>query len=160
VNVFDHESPVGGLRLVSDGMHLVGLQFTDGLPPAEASRQLADRVLDEARRQLDAYFAGRRKVFELPLGLEGTPFQLRVWSALQEIPFGETRSYGDLARAIGKPTATRAVGAANGANPISIIVPCHRVVGADGALTGFGGGIERKKFLLGLEQGRELRLTG
>ena len=160
MNIFDHESPVGDLRLVSDGTRLMGLHFMDQLPLVEASHQSADRVLDETRWQLDAYFAGRRKVFELPLGLEGTPFQLRVWSALQEIPFGETRSYGDLAKAIGKPSAMRAVGAANGANPISIVVPCHRVVGADGSLTGFGGGIERKKFLLRLERGRELRLTG
>ena len=160
MSVFDHESPVGGLRLVSDGTRLMGLHFMDQLPLVETSYRSADGVLDETRRQLDAYFAGRRKVFELPLGLEGTPFQLRVWSALQDIPFGETRSYGELAKAIGKPTAMRAVGAANGANPISIVVPCHRVVGADGSLTGFGGGIERKKFLLSLEQGRELRLTG
>ena len=90
----------------------------------------------------------------------GTPFQNRVWSALRAIQFGETRSYGQLAKAIGKPTAMRAVGAANGRNPIAIVVPCHRVIGADGSLTGFGGGIERKKFLLSLEQGKELRLTG
>ena len=116
-------------------------------------------MLDAARRQLDAYFAGRRKMFELPLGLEGTPFQLRVWSALLEIPFGETRSYGQLAKAIGIQSAMRAVGAANGRNPIAIVVPCHRVIGANGSLTGFGGGLDRKKLLLSLEQGRELHLT-
>ena len=116
-------------------------------------------MLLRTTRQLDAYFAGQLKSFDVPLKPAGTSFQLRVWSALRDIPFGETRSYGQLASAIGDPSAMRAVGAANGRNPIALVVPCHRVIGAGGSLTGFGGGIERKKFLLHLE-GRELRLTG
>ena len=117
-------------------------------------------MLDSARRQLDAYFSGRSTTFDLALGLEGTPFQLSLWSALLEIPYGETRSYAQLAAALHKPSATRAVGAANGRNPIAIVVPCHRVIGANGSLTGFSGGLERKRFLLRLEQGTELSLTG
>jgi methylated-DNA-[protein]-cysteine S-methyltransferase len=144
---------------VSDGARLVGLHFADWTPPAGAF-STSDKVLAMAAQQLDAYFARRLRTFELPLALAGTPLETHVWSALRDIPFGETRSYGQLAMAIGKPTAMRAVGAANGRNPIAIVVPCHRVIGADGSLTGFGGGIERKKFLLRLEQGRELQLTG
>ena len=159
LNAVVHGSPVGPLSLVSDGARLVGLHFAGWTLPA-AAIGASDQVLSEAARQLDAYFAGRLRTFELPLGLEGTPFQQRVWSALRDVPFGETRSYAQLAKAIGMPSAMRAVGAANGRNPIAIVVPCHRVVGADGSLTGFGGGIERKKFLLRLEQGRQLQLTG
>ena len=159
VNVLMHDSPVGPLTLVSDGERLVGLYFAGWSPPAGALRA-SDDLLTATARQLDAYFGGRLRRFDVPLGLAGTPFQQRVWSALRDIPFGETRSYGQLADAIGKPSAMRAVGAANGRNPISIVVPCHRVIGADGSLTGFGGGIERKKFLLALEQARELLLTG
>ncbi|HYX25111.1 MAG TPA: methylated-DNA--[protein]-cysteine S-methyltransferase [Thermoanaerobaculia bacterium] len=109
----------------------------------------------EVRRQLAEYFAGRRQEFDLPLAPRGTPFQLAVWAELRRIPFGETRSYADVARALGKPAATRAVGRANGANPIPIVVPCHRVVGSDGSLTGFGGGLAAKARLLELE-GRSL----
>lgn len=159
VNAIVHNSPVGPLTLVSDGGSLVGLHFEGWGPPAGALHK-PDTVLATTARQLDAYFAGRLRTFDLPLAPVGTPFQNRVWSALRAIPFGETRNYGQLAKAIGKPTAMRAVGAANGRNPIAIVVPCHRVIGADGSLTGFGGGIERKKFLLSLEQGKELRLTG
>lgn len=108
----------------------------------------ASRVLAEARRQLEEYFAGERLAFAVPLAPNGTPFQLRVWSALREIPYADTTSYGELARRLGDPRATRAVGAANGRNPISIIVPCHRVIGASGSLTGFGGGLDRKRWLL------------
>ena len=118
----------------------------------------SDAVLDAARRQLDAYFAGRLKLFDLPLAPRGTDFQRRVWRALTQIPYGRTMSYGAIAKNIGEPVAARAVGAANGANPICIIIPCHRVIGADGSLTGFGGGLDRKKFLLGLERGEELLL--
>lgn len=159
VNALIHDSPVGPLTLVSDGDWLVGLHFEGWNPPAAALHK-SDALLATTARQLDAYFAGRLKTFDLPLAPRGTPFQQRVWSALRAIPFGETRSYGQLAAALGKPSAMRAVGAANGRNPIAIVVPCHRVIGADGSLTGFGGGIERKKFLLRLEQGRELRLAG
>jgi methylated-DNA-[protein]-cysteine S-methyltransferase len=159
MNLLTHESPVGPLTLVSDGARLLGVHFPGWKPPAH-SGSAHDKVLEAAARQLDAYFAGRSKKFDLPLGLDGTPFQRLVWSALLNIPYGETRSYAQLATAIGKPSATRAVGAANGRNPIAIVVPCHRVIGANGSLTGFGGGLERKKFLLTFEQGRELRLTG
>ena len=159
MNVIVHDSPVGPLTLVSNGARLVGLHFAGWSPPAHAVRN-ADSVLTAACSQLDAYFSHRLTAFAVPLGLNGTPFQLRVWTALSEIPFGQTLSYGQLARAVGRPSASRAVGAANGRNPIAIIVPCHRVVGADGSLTGFGGGIERKRLLLNLERSSELRLTG
>jgi len=109
-------------------------------------------LIKKAAAQLDEYFNGKRKVFDLPLKLYGTDFQIDVWKALQNIPFGETRSYGEIARVIGKPKASRAVGMANNRNPIVIIVPCHRVIGHDGSLTGFGGGIELKRRLLELEQ--------
>ena len=158
MNVVIHQSPVGPLTLVSEGARLTGVHF-QGWSQPEQSRSAPDAVLDSARRQLDAYFSGRSTTFDLPLGPEGTPFQLTVWSALLEIPYGETRSYAQLAAAVRNPSATRAVGAANGRNPIAIVVPCHRVIGANGSLTGFGGGLERKKFLLRLEQGRDLRLT-
>jgi methylated-DNA-[protein]-cysteine S-methyltransferase len=159
MNVLAHDSPIGPLILVSDGVCLVGLHFSGWKPPLTAGRRF-DEVLRKTTRQLDAYFGGQLKSFDIPLKPAGTPFQLRVWSALRDIPFGETRSYGQMASAIGTPSAMRAVGAANGRNPIAIVVPCHRVIGADGSLTGFGGGIERKRFLLRLEQGQELRLTG
>ena len=108
-------------------------------------------ALNMARRQLNEYFAGTRQTFELPLAAPGTAVQKEVWRALSEIPYGETRSYGEIARLLGKPKASRSIGAANGRNPISIIVPCHRVIGSDGSLTGFGGGIERKQWLLAHE---------
>jgi methylated-DNA-[protein]-cysteine S-methyltransferase len=110
-------------------------------------------VLDEASRQLAAWFAGERTQFNLPLRPRGTPFQLAVWEALREIPYGETRSYAQIAAALGAPQAVRAVGAANGANPVAIVVPCHRVIGASGKLVGYGGGLELKKSLLDLESG-------
>lgn len=159
MNTLVHDSPLGPLTLVSDGARLMGLHFAGWTQPADAVRQ-TDDVLARAARQLDAYFAGQLKSFDIPLGLAGTPFQLRVWAALRDIPFGEVCSYSQLATAIGDPLAMRAVGAANGRNPIAIVIPCHRVVGVDGSLTGFGGGIERKRFLLRLEEGRKLRLTG
>jgi O-6-methylguanine DNA methyltransferase len=112
------------------------------------------RWLDALRAQLDAYFAGRRKRFDLPLAIRGTPFQEQVWRALLEIPYGETWSYRDLATRIGQPGATRAVGTANGMNRIAIVIPCHRVVNADGRLGGYGGGVWRKQFLLDLERGQ------
>jgi methylated-DNA-[protein]-cysteine S-methyltransferase len=110
-------------------------------------------VFSEAIAQLEEYFAGERRDFSLPLPLEGTPFQTTVWSALRTIPYGATVSYGELARRIGRPSASRAVGAANGANPLPIILPCHRVIGADRSLKGFGGGLETKRFLLAFEAG-------
>jgi methylated-DNA-[protein]-cysteine S-methyltransferase len=151
LNVVLHDSPIGPLTLLSDGESLTGVHFAGFEPPSDA-RLVVDSVLETARHQLDEYFAAQRSAFDLPLAPAGTPFQRRVWAALLDIPFGETWSYAALARAIGKPSATRAVGAANGANPIAVVVPCHRVVGADGSLTGFGGGLDRKRFLISLEQ--------
>ncbi|MBI3791706.1 MAG: methylated-DNA--[protein]-cysteine S-methyltransferase [Gemmatimonadetes bacterium] len=117
------------------------------------------RILDDTRAQLDRYFAGRLRTFDLPLAPQGTDFQRRVWTALTQIPFGTTTSYGAVARTIGLPEAVRAVGAANGQNPIPVIIPCHRVIGANGTLTGFGGGLPRKRFLLALERGDDLALA-
>ena len=153
------DSPVGPLTLLAEDGALTGLYLEDrephgpdGLNRAEAGDEANDRVLAEATRQLDEYFAGQRQEFDLPLALRGTVFQRRVWQALRDIPYGETTSYGHLASDIGQPTAARAVGLANGRNPVSIIVPCHRVVGSDGSLTGYGGGLDRKQRLLDLER--------
>jgi len=148
-------SPVGPLKLVAGDRGLAAVLWENddpgrvrlGTPAEDADHP----VLRQAQAQLDAYFAGRRRTFSVPLDFIGTAFQKRVWTALLEIPFGETRSYGQLAAHLGHPSAARAVGAANGRNPISIIAPCHRVVGARGQLTGFAGGLEAKAFLLGLE---------
>lgn len=142
-------SPVGTLTLTEEEDALTGLYF------GRLSRQgqeVLSPVLKETARQLSEYFSGKRREFSLPLSPKGTEFQLRVWRALETIPYGETRSYGDMARLIGSPKACRAVGMANHRNPISIIVPCHRVVGANGSLTGYGGGLDAKRFLLDLEQ--------
>lgn len=146
------ESPIGPLTLVAEGRALVAIEMRP-LARARASAERSDdeSTLAEARRQLAAYFAGERRDFSLPLAPQGSPFQLRVWKALQRIPYGETTSYGEIAAAIGAPGSARAVGAANGANPLPIVVPCHRVIGANGSLTGYGGGIQRKKALLALE---------
>jgi len=142
-------SPIGNLLLVANEDGLLEVHFPPAVPPRGSSRGYGP--LAQVIRQLAEYFAGDRKKFDVPLALRGTPFQLDVWRALQRIPYGETRSYADIARAIDRPTATRAVGAANGANPIPIIIPCHRVIGTNGALTGFGGGIDVKQRLLNLE---------
>ena len=123
--------------------------------PLAASREDPDEpTIAETTRQLGAYFAGGLRSFDLPLDFRGTEFQRRVWRALTEIPYGETRSYGEIARAVASPAAVRAVGAANGRNPISIVAPCHRVIGASGSLTGFAGGLKAKAFLLDLERGQ------
>jgi methylated-DNA-[protein]-cysteine S-methyltransferase len=155
-------SPVGDLLLISGAAGLSGIFFS----PHKASHQHWDRVQqsglrdDEApviaatRSQLGDYFDGVRTSFDLPLAPVGTAFQLRVWAALKDIPYGQTESYGKVAQRLGLvPGASRAVGLANGANPISIVVPCHRVIGADGSLTGYGGGLDRKRLLLDLERG-------
>jgi methylated-DNA-[protein]-cysteine S-methyltransferase len=151
------DSPLGRLRLVAAEEGLTGLYYPEHRRGRDPDAEDVERhpVLDLARRELAEYFARRRKRFETPLapvGLRGgTEFQLEVWNALLAIPFGETRAYGEIARAIGRPKAVRAVGAANALNPISIFVPCHRVVGGAGALTGYAGGLEAKRWLLGLE---------
>jgi O-6-methylguanine DNA methyltransferase len=149
------ESPLGPLLLGAEDGALT-LLWMSPLPERETGGADArDRaVLAAARDQLEAYFAGDLTAFDLPLAPVGTPFQQRVWSALVEIPFGETVSYGSLASRLGRPGAARAVGLANGSNPISIIIPCHRVIGSDGRLTGYGGGIDRKAWLLDHEAGR------
>lgn len=152
----DCATPVGTLRLVADETALVAVLWPDDDPtrvPLPVTMAGPDHpVLAETARQLGLYFAGRLTRFDLPLRFRGTAFQQRVWAALQTVPYGETRSYGDIARQIGSTAAIRAVGAANGRNPISIVVPCHRVVASTGALTGFAGGLATKRRLLDLEQ--------
>ena len=149
------ESPVGDLMLIGDRERLLGLHMQAGRRPGHvpADSQTASEPFAAAREQLGEYFAGERTDFDLPLAPLGTPFQEEVWSALRGIPYGETASYGELAERIGRPSGSRAVGMANGRNPISIVVPCHRVIGATGELTGYAGGVERKRFLLELERG-------
>lgn len=148
-------SPIGEIVLTGDGRSVTGCWMTgpDLRPPLLDGLRPDDGSLDEARRQLDEYFAGDRRTFELDLAPHGTEFQLRVWSQLRTIAYGTTCTYAEVARAIGATNGFRAVGLANGRNPISIIVPCHRVIGADGSLTGYAGGVERKRFLLDLEAG-------
>jgi len=142
------ESPIGPLRLVADGDELVALHLPPHDQEVAGAREGKTPVLAATARQLAEYFAGTRRTFDVPLAPRGSGFQERVWRALVAIPFGETRSYGEIARKIGRPSASRAVGAANGQNPIAIIVPCHRVIGANGQLTGYGGGLPTKQWLL------------
>lgn len=146
-------SPIGVLTAVAEGSALVGLYFEGHLrrPPAETFGERDDHGFDDLRVQLEEYVAGRRRGFELELAPVGDAFQQRVWALLCEIPYGETRSYGDLARLLGDARLAQMVGRANALNPISIVVPCHRVVGADGSLTGYAGGLARKRWLLDLE---------
>ncbi len=159
-------SPVGGLKLVGNDNGLAAIMWAEDRPRRvnlDIVGEMPDHpVLLETETQLNQYFAGKRKVFDLPLNFQGTDFQKSVWHALLRIPFGETRTYRDIAIELGNSNATRAVGAANGRNPIAIVAPCHRVVGTDGSLTGFAGGLEAKATLLNLEDaaaGRaELRL--
>jgi methylated-DNA-[protein]-cysteine S-methyltransferase len=152
------DSPVGPLTLVAQDGKLAGLYLdVRGHEPPGALLGMrctagSEPVLAEAASQLGAYFAGELTSFDLPLQLDGTGFQRTVWAGLQEIGYGETISYGELAKRIGQPSASRAVGLANGRNPVAIVVPCHRVIGADGSLTGYGGGLDRKRFLLAMEQ--------
>lgn len=149
-------SPVGELTLVASDIGLTAILWEDDAPgrvrlePRAINRE--HPILREAERQVGEYFQQARNRFTVPLDFRGTPFQRSVWNALLTIPYGETRSYGDIARQIGRPTASRAVGAANGRNPISIIAPCHRVIGTGGALTGFAGGLAAKRYLLELER--------
>ena len=151
-----HPSPVGKLKLVAGPSGLAAILWEndreDRVPLGAMTEQPGHPLLVETKRQLDDYFAGTRSQFDLPLDFRGTDFQKRVWAALLTIPSGQTRSYAEIAAQIGRPGACRAVGAANGKNPISIVAPCHRVIGSDGSLTGFAGGLEGKKFLLELER--------
>ena len=148
-------SPVGALKLVANDTALVAVLWENENPKrvrlAELIEQTHHPILLETQKQLSEYFAGKRQQFDLPLDFEGTEFQQKVWQALLTIPFGETRSYRDIAEQVGNVKAVRAVGAANGKNPISIIAPCHRVVGANGKLVGFAGGLDNKEILLKLE---------
>ena len=144
------DSPVGKLMIVQQGEAVKEILFEEKITDAVPLR--STELLLCAQRQLNEYFSGSRKVFSLPLALTGTPFQRKVWQQLTQIPYGEVRSYGQIAQAVGNPKACRAVGAANHCNPIPILVPCHRVVGANGSLTGYAGGFWRKNLLLQLEQ--------
>lgn len=146
-------SPLGDLTLTGTADGLTGVYFTDHLrgPEADALGPRDDERFAQVRQQLTEYFAGERTEFDLALAPQGHDFQHRVWAALREIPYGETTTYGAIAKALGDPGAAQAVGAANGRNPISIIVPCHRVIGSSGSLTGYAGGLDRKRFLLELE---------
>jgi methylated-DNA-[protein]-cysteine S-methyltransferase len=155
------KSPVGELKLVGSDHGLAAILWENDTPRRVRLTVVGEDkkhpILVETERQLGEYFAGKRKIFSIKLDFVGTEFQNKVWRALLAIPFGETRSYGEIARQLGSPKATRAVGAANGKNPISIIAPCHRVIGASGELTGFAGGLKTKAFLLKLEGGVEAR---
>ena len=153
---YQTDSPTGRLRLFADSTQLLAILWENDAPkrvvlPAAKTVQ-EHEVLQEAAKQLQAYFAGTHTAFDVPLRLQGTQFQQQVWQALQTIPYGQTRTYKDIAAAIGRPSASRAVGAAIGRNPVSIIVPCHRVLGVTGNLTGFAGGLDNKRLLLDLEQ--------
>src|SRR5690348_2552613 len=151
----DLPTPIGRLRLVADEQGLREVWFETGRHRREPASSWvhSEQALAFARVQLEEYFAGTRQVFKLPLHPFGTPFQLAVWQELARIPYGATISYGELAQRIGQPQAMRAVGAANGRNPLPIVLPCHRVIGANGSLTGFGGGLPTKRFLLAMEEG-------
>lgn len=141
-------SPIGTIEIVGSAERVLELNFVEGESQGDA--RLPD-CLETCVEQIDEYFKGNRKEFSVPLQTEGTEFQQKVWRQLKRIPYGAVASYGDVARAIGRPTACRAVGSANHSNPIAIIIPCHRVIGADGSLTGYGGGLWRKEWLLNLE---------
>ena len=147
------DSPIGSLFLAGDetGLKFIGFPEGKGKMVPASGWILDDKRFDDVESQLSEYFEGKRRSFDLELAPSGTAFQLAVLDALQTIPFGETRSYLDIARQIGRPAAVRAVGAANGRNPLPIVIPCHRVIGADGSLTGFGGGLQTKRYLLELE---------
>jgi methylated-DNA-[protein]-cysteine S-methyltransferase len=149
------DSPIGPLTLAGHGSALTNLRMVDQTyEPSHTGWSLDPGAFTDVVAQLDAYFAGELSDFDIELDLRGTGFQQRVWKALLTIPYGETRSYGEIAEQIGAPGAARAVGLANGHNPIAIIVPCHRVIGASGSLTGYGGGLDRKRTLLALEKRR------
>jgi methylated-DNA-[protein]-cysteine S-methyltransferase len=147
-------SPVGPLTLAGRDEVLINLRMEDQThpPPGRADWVRDDHAFPKVAEQLEAYFEGELTEFDVALDMQGTPFQRQVWAALCDIPYGTTASYGEVARRIGRPSASRAVGMANGRNPVGIIVPCHRVIGANGTLTGYGGGLDRKQVLLDLER--------
>jgi methylated-DNA-[protein]-cysteine S-methyltransferase len=145
-------TPIGQLTVIASKSGVRAVLWADEPAPDHVSVDDGEGVLAEATAQLRAYFAGERTTFDLPLDLIGTEFQIQAWRALADVPFGTTVSYGDQARRLGRPTAFRAVGAANGRNPVPIVLPCHRVVGSNGSLTGFGGGLDTKRWLLNHEQ--------
>lgn len=151
------DSPIGPLRLgaTDAGLHFIEFAQTAPTHQSPSEREASHPILEAAQAQLSDYFAGQRMAFDLPLAPQGTPFQRAVWQALTLIDYGRTCSYGELAHGLGHPKASRAVGAANARNPLPIVVPCHRVIGANGALTGFSGGLPRKIFLLNLEQAQQ-----
>lgn len=153
-NVEGMECPLGRLQLTANDQGLTAVDFRPPSVSAASASPAAAAIVSAARRQLAEYFAGTRRVFDLPLEPSGTPFQREVWAALAEIPYGETTSYGALARRLGRPRAARAVGAANGRNPLAIVLPCHRVIGSNGELTGYAGGLAIKEKLLALERAR------
>ncbi len=152
IYAYTFDSPIGKLRITENGTTITGLDLPSALRETDADNDETDLLL-EAARQLSEYFAGRRKTFSLPLAPQGTPFMKRVWDQLLQVGYGETCSYKAIATAVGNPNATRAVGMANNRNPIPIIIPCHRIIGADGSLVGYGGGLPLKKYLLDLEKG-------
>jgi methylated-DNA-[protein]-cysteine S-methyltransferase len=149
-----YHSPVGTLCIAENGNAITHIKWAETQPAPTGTGEPATPLLREAVRQLSEYFAGKRRTFDLPLAPQGTAFQLRTWQALREIPYGETRSYKQIAEAVGCPKGARAVGLANNRNPISILTPCHRVIGANGRLVGYAGGLETKKQLLALERSR------
>ena len=151
---FVYESPIGRVLISSDGGFVTAVKYS--IPDGFDLQSAGDAITSLAALQLDEYFAGKRRVFDLPLRLDGTSFQRSVWEELQRIPYGQTRTYGQVAQSIGNPKASRAVGSANNRNPVSIIVPCHRVVGSGGALVGYAGGLDAKQMLLDLEKGQPL----
>jgi methylated-DNA-[protein]-cysteine S-methyltransferase len=145
-------TPLGVLRATTDGRSIVALAYdAPVVEPVSAPTEAARELLDALHAQLDGYFAGHRTVFDLPLAPAGTPFQRSVWTALCDVRYGETASYAQIAQRVGSPAAVRAVGAANGRNPIAIVIPCHRIIGSNGTLTGYAGGLDRKRRLLALE---------
>lgn len=148
--IFFYDTPIGRLGIAEEGGALTRLSFLTGPPPGTVLEETPP--IARCKAELDEYFAGQRKDFDLPLAPKGTDFQQRVWAALREIPYGETRTYGEIAAAAGNPKAARAVGMANNRNPIAVIVPCHRVVGSNGKLVGYAGGLDKKEFLLDLER--------
>lgn len=148
--LFFYDTPIGKIGIAEEDGALTQLTFRTELPAGAVLEETP--LIAQCRQQLEEYFAGKRQSFDLPLCPKGTEFQKKVWAALCEIPYGETRTYGEIAAAVGNPKAARAVGMANNRNPISVLVPCHRVIGSGGKLVGYGGGLDKKRFLLDLEQ--------